>query len=145
MFRIFPTGPQTVYDDQKHKVAPRAWGPEASLHQSGPECLQPSPGQFFKGLTKPVGANSDVNEVRKVKSISGACRQGHKKEWWRLGSWGAHSLRDNLTLAPGNHGYMGMQPWLLSLQEQNSRFLYKISLFLQLEVYYNFNILYRAK
>lgn len=111
-------------------MAPRAQGPAASLRQSGPEWIQPSPGQFFKELTKPVVAYSDVSEVRKVKSTNGACRQGHHKEWWRLASWEAHSLRDNLTLAPGNHGYIGMQSWLLSLQEQNSSFLYKISLFL---------------
>lgn len=60
----------------------------------------------------------------------GLASRRHNKEWWGLGSRelipsGTTSTCFQVTNLP----YVEMQPGLLSLQEQNSRLLHKISLF----------------
>lgn len=67
-------------------MAPRAWGPMAGWPRRD-------------SATRPVVTNADVRKVRKVKSQVGPAGRGHNREWCRLGSWEAHSLRSNLNLA----------------------------------------------
>lgn len=74
--------------------------------------------------------NSDGSPVRKVKETNSTCRQGTQQHKADTGGQGARSLRGNLGSAPADPCYLGKQPILLGLQEQNSRFLYKISVFL---------------
>lgn len=107
MFPVFPTWPQTVYNDEKHSGS-QGTGTRDRPPSTCPRRSQP-PGQ------------TPMSEK------SGKSRQaGVNKERWRLGSWEAHSLRNNLSLAPANHCCVGMQLGLLRLQEQNFRFLHKI-------------------
>lgn len=94
-----------------------------------PERISPSGRSAPYGTNKACGHTLRGQERQERKVNKRGLQTGHTTGSGGDWGWETHFFRHSLSLAPGNHRYVGMQPRLLSLQEQNSRFLYKISLF----------------
>ena len=124
MLPIFPTWPRIVFVI----VRGTKWIPgRGDLWQTSVPLAQN--GASPQG-SKELQSQLRRQPVRKVKETSSACGQGTQEGKVDTVGQGAHYFRGNLGSAPADPCYLGKQPMLLGLQEQNSRFLYKISLFL---------------